>query len=55
MDSHEPIQMKGCDAYEITALARQKIATKKNPAYESVQCGHGRINDNMTQQLSQMQ
>ena len=34
----EPVNvtMKRCDAYEVTKLARKKIKTETNPAYEVV-------------------
>ena len=35
-DSADQVEMKICDAYEVTKLAHQKISIEKNPAYESV-------------------
>ena len=37
MAVHEAaVEMKRCTAYEVTALARQKVDMKVNPAYEQV-------------------
>jgi hypothetical protein len=34
------VGMKRCAAYEVTALARQKVVMESNPAYEQVICMH---------------
>lgn len=42
-DRDSQIEMKRCDAYELPRLARQKIVTERNPAYEIVGAGNGQL------------
>lgn len=40
-DRESHIELKKCDAYEVPRLARQKILTERNPAYETVGARNG--------------